>query len=143
MSVTLLVALIITAALLAITAYSVMGSLPLLILKHDTPTDSSFIRSFFNMYYFAAILTAAAAGVSYVFASRPVFAVGAAALALILGWMRFKVIAKMDSLRKRLLSNDSAAIAAFRRLHLTVITVNLAQLILVAWCLVSISLQMK
>ena len=34
-----------------------MGSLPLLILKHDTPVDSGFIRGLFSVYYVALTVT--------------------------------------------------------------------------------------
>jgi hypothetical protein len=37
MSTALIVALVFTVVLLVVTAYFIMGSLPLLILKHDTP----------------------------------------------------------------------------------------------------------
>jgi len=34
-----------------------LGSLPLLILKHDTPVDARFIRNLFSLYYAAAMAT--------------------------------------------------------------------------------------
>ena len=43
-----------TVALLVTTAYFLMGGLPLLTLKHDTPLDARFVRGFFNVYYRAA-----------------------------------------------------------------------------------------
>ena len=49
MSAALIAALVFTVALLVTTAYFMMGSLPLLILKHDTPVDARFIRGFFNV----------------------------------------------------------------------------------------------
>jgi hypothetical protein len=51
-------ALFFTVALLVTTAYFLMGSVPLLVLKHDTPLDASFVRGFFNTYYLAAMVTA-------------------------------------------------------------------------------------
>lgn len=50
-------ALIATVLLLVWMGFFMMGSLPLLILKHDTPLDSRFIRGLFNVYYLAVILT--------------------------------------------------------------------------------------
>ncbi len=35
-----------TVAMLIVTAYFFLGSVPLLVLKHDNPVDASFIRSF-------------------------------------------------------------------------------------------------
>ena len=51
MSAPLIAALFFTVALLVTTAYFILGSVPLLILKHDTPKDSRFVRGFFNTYY--------------------------------------------------------------------------------------------
>jgi len=85
MSAALIAALVFSVILLVITAYFLMGSVPLLILKHDTPMDSRFVRGFFNTYYLAAMLTASATAVSYAVAGRLVFAVGAAALCGIKG----------------------------------------------------------
>ena len=47
------VALTSTVALLVVMGFFMFGSLPLLILKHDTPLDSKFIRGLFNIYYVA------------------------------------------------------------------------------------------
>src|SRR4051794_37478727 len=54
----LIVALISTVALLVWMGFFMMGSLPLLILKHDTPLDARFIRGLFNVYYLALVSTA-------------------------------------------------------------------------------------
>ena len=136
----MLVALIFTVALLVTTAYFLMGSVPLLTLKHDTPVDARFIRSFFNTYYLAAMFTAAATSVSCAFAGQPVFAVGAAALAILAVALRAKVIPQMDRLRDQLQAEHAGAIAAFRRIHRTAILINLAQLVLVVWGLTRFSL---
>ena len=58
-------ALFFTVALLVTTAYFIMGSIPLLVLKHDTPLDARFVRGFFNLYYVAAFITASATAVSF------------------------------------------------------------------------------
>ena len=58
-------ALVFTVALLAISAYFLIGGLPLLILKHDVPLDARFVRRFFEVYYLAAFWAAAGASVSY------------------------------------------------------------------------------
>ncbi len=51
----LLAALICAGAMLATTTYFILGSIPLLVLKHDTPLDARFVRAFFNTYYMAAL----------------------------------------------------------------------------------------
>lgn len=77
MSASLIAALFFTVALLVITAYFLMGSVPLLILKHDTSLDSRFVRGFFNTYYLAAMFAASATAVSYAVAGKLIFAAGA------------------------------------------------------------------
>ena len=143
MSAALIVALFFTVALLAITAYFVMGSVPLLILKLDTPLDARFVRGFFNTYYRIAIFTAGATAVSYVLAGRPIFAAGGAVFALSAATLRCFIIPKMDSLRAQMQANDAAAIPGFRRIHATAILVNLAKLVVIVWCLVAVSVQVK
>ena len=51
-----------TVALLVWMGFFMMGSLPLMILKHDTPMDARFVRGLFNLYYWAVIVTATAGG---------------------------------------------------------------------------------
>ena len=67
----LVVAVIFTVALLVWMGFFMMGSLPLLILKHDTPLDARFIRGLFNLYCVAIMITATAGALSYAIASRP------------------------------------------------------------------------
>ena len=143
MTVSLIAALFFTVALLAVTTYFILGSLPLLILKHDTALDSRFIRGFFNTYFRAAMFTASATAVSYAFAGRPRFAAGAAALALLATLLRRTVIPKMDALRAQIQGSDTNAVPGFRRMHVTAILLNLAQLALIVWSLVTLSMQMR
>jgi len=96
MSAALIVALVFTVILLVITAYFLMGSVPLLVLKHDTPLDSRFVRGFFNTYYLAAIFTAGATAASYAFAGKWVFAAGATGLALLATLLRRTVAAALE-----------------------------------------------
>ena len=128
-----------TVALLVTTAYFIMGSIPLLILKHDTPLDARFVRGFFNIYYVAAFITATATAISYAIAGRAGLAAGAAALALIAIVLRKKVIPKMDALGEQIQSNYMDAIPGFRRTHITAILINIAQLAAIVWSLVALS----
>ena len=64
MSAALIAALFFTVALLVTHAYFLMGSVPLLVLEHDTPMDARFVRGFFNTYYLAAVVTAGATALS-------------------------------------------------------------------------------
>ena len=141
MSAALIAALFFTVALLVTTGYFLLGSVPLLILKHDTPLDSRFVRGFFNIYFLAAILTASAAAVSYALAGRVAFSAVAATLALLAIIARWKVIPQMDSLRAQIQVSGTDAIPGFRRTHLFAVLVNLAQLALIVWSLTTFSLQ--
>ena len=104
MSAAMFAALAFTVLLLVTTAYFIMGSIPLLVLKHDTPLDARFVRAFFNVYYVAAFVTASATAISYALAGRPVVASGAALLAMgevpgvqEKGWRRLERIDLSDS----------------------------------------------
>jgi len=141
MSTALIAALFFTVAMLVTTAYFLLGSVPLLILKHDTPLDARFVRGFFNTYYLAAMVTASAAAVSYAFAERLAFAIGAAALALLATILRRRIIAQMDSLRARIQVGGTDAIPGFLRTHVSAILVNLAQLVFIVWSLTTLPLR--
>lgn len=140
MSAAMVAALFFTVALLVNTAYFLLGSVPLLVLKHDTPLDSHFVRSFFNTYYRIAMVTAAATAASYGIAGRPVFAIGAAGLAILAAALRSKVIPKMDALHAQLRMSNIEAIPGFRRTHIIAILINLAQLVIIVWSLIAFSL---
>jgi hypothetical protein len=140
MSPALIAALFFTVALLVTTAYFLFGSVPLLVLKHDTPMDSRFVRGFFNTYYLAAMFTASATAVSLALAGRLTVAAGAAALALLATVMRSKVIPMMDSLRGQIQVDDARAVRSFRRIHVTAILINLAQLVIIVWSLIAASM---
>lgn len=139
MSAALFAALFFTVALLVTTAYFIMGSLPLLVLKHDTPLDARFVRGFFNLYYNAAFACAAATAISFACAGRFGIAAGAVGLAMIAVLLRKKVIPKMDALGSQIQANYMDAIPGFRRTHITAILINVAQLVAIVWTLISLS----
>ncbi len=141
MSAAMIAALIFTVALLVTTAYFIMGSIPLLLLQHDTPLDARFVRGFFNIYYVAAIFTAGATALSYALAGRLALAAGAAALAALAAVLRHKVIPKMDALGAQIESNYMDAIPGFRRTHIAAIAINVVQLVAIVWSLTALRLQ--
>src|SRR5207253_2470402 len=106
----------------------ILGSIPLLVLKHDTPLDARFVRGFFNIYYVAAVVTATGTSICYAVAGRPLLAIGAAVLAMVAIGLRRKVIPRMDSLGTQIQSNAMEAIPGFRRTHITAILINIVQL---------------
>lgn len=121
-------ALFFTVALLAVTAYFLLGSVPLLILKHDNPVDSSFIRSFYLTYFRLAFIAAMATAASYAMASRPAFAAAAMAIAALTLVLRARLIPRMDQLGAQIQGQDALAIPAFRRIHKSAILINTVQL---------------
>ena len=129
-----------TVAMLCISAYFLLGSVPLLILKHDAPVDGNFIRSFFNLYYRVAAFVAGAATLTYAFSGRLWFAVGAAVIAVLSMVLRRTIIAKMDLLRSQIQTTDVEAIPEFRKIHFRAIVISLVQLVVVVWSLFSLKL---
>ena len=128
-----------TVALLVITAYFLMGGLPLLILKHDVPVDASFIRGFFNVYYLAAFWASLGACISFALWGRSAFAAGAALIAAVTILLRRHLIEAMERLGERIEANEESAVKHFRRVHATALCINLAQLVVIVWGLLQLS----
>ncbi|MEJ8811091.1 hypothetical protein WKW77_08420 [Variovorax ureilyticus] len=143
MSAPLIAALFFTVALLVITTYFIFGSVPLLILKHDTPMDSRFVQGFFDTYYRIAMFAAGATAVSYVLAGRPAFAAEAAALAVLAIALRRKIVSKMNAVRDQMQVDAAGAIRAFRHVHIAAISINLVQLVLIVWTLIAVSMAQR
>jgi hypothetical protein len=118
MSAAMICALFFTVALLVTTLYFILGSIPLLVLKHDTPLDARFVRGFFNIYYGAAVFTA-----------------GAAVLAGLAVVLRKKIIPRMEALGAGIQSSQMDAIPGFRRTHVAAIAINILQLVVIVWSL--------
>ena len=135
----MIAALFFTVALLVTTTYFILGSIPLLVLKHDTPLDARFVRGFFNIYYVAAVVTATGTSICYALAGRPVLATGAAALAALAFVLRKRVIPRMDSLGAEIQSNSMDAIPGFRKTHVTAIAINVVQLVAIVTSLTTLS----
>lgn len=125
--------LIFTVAMLVTTAYFIMGGVPLLILKHDTPMDAWFVRGFFNIYYKAAFGTALGACLSYTLWGRFAFALGTATLAGVALLLRRSLLPAMQRLGAQIQAADDDAIRRFRKVHSAALCVNLLQLIVLVW----------
>ncbi|AVQ79779.1 MULTISPECIES: hypothetical protein [unclassified Variovorax] len=133
-------ALMATVLLLVWMGFFMMGSLPLLILKHDTPLDSRFIRGLFNVYYLATMLTGSTAALCYAWSGRPAFAAGMAFVAgLAFSLRRWLIIPRMDLLRGTIPALDVSA-RRFRQLHIAGMALNVVQLGTVAWALTKLGL---
>lgn len=124
-----ILALFSTVLALVCMGYFMLGSLPLLVLEHDTPLDSRFIRGMFNLYYKALPVLAAFGAVSYALARQPWFAAGMATILGLTLVARRIVLGAMDAVRANLTASDAEAIARFRRIHMGGMALNAAQLL--------------
>jgi len=128
----LILALISAVVLLVWMGFFMMGSLPLLVLKHDTPLDSRFIRGLFNLYYVAILATGIVGAASAAIAGRAAAALGLGFVAAVGFAGRHRFIARMDLVRSTMTADDSLAIRKFRRLHIVGMLLNV--LLLAAFC---------
>ena len=124
----LIVALISTVALLVWMGFFMMGSLPLLVLKHDTPLDARFIRGLFNLYYVAVMITATVGALSSALGNRPAIALGLGFVGASGFAGRRWLVARMDRVRSTMTAEDAAAIRRFRRLHIAGMLLNVVLL---------------
>lgn len=129
-----------TVALLCSMGFFMMGSLPLLILKHDTPLDARFIRGLFNLHYRAVMVTATVAALAYGMAGKPAFSAGMAAIALLGFGLHRTIVGRMDALRGTMTPSDAPGISRFRRLHVSGMLLNVLQLGAVAIGLTQLAL---
>lgn len=132
--------LVSTVLLLMSLAFSVLGSTPLLILKHDVPMDSRVIRQVFHYCYRLIAIMATAATLALALAGRPwpsVFMGGIALLAMVLHRV---MLSRMDALRPPIQDGDRKAISRFRQLHATGIALHLTQLGALSWGLTKVAL---
>ena len=128
----LILALISAVVLLVWMRFFMMGSLPLLVLKHDTPLDSRFIRGLFNLYYMAIMATGMVGAASAAIAGRAAAALGLGVVAAIGFAGRHWFVARMDLVRSTMTADDSLAIRKFRRLHIVGMLLNV--LLLGSFC---------
>lgn len=115
-------------ALLVWMTYFMLGCLPLLILKHDTPVDARFIRNFFNVYYRVLMGIAAVGVVAFAVSDRRFMVLVMACIVAIGFVARRALLLRMDRLRSTMTVADALAIRQFRSLHATGITLNVFQL---------------
>ncbi|HUR90120.1 MAG TPA: hypothetical protein VMZ74_13610 [Ramlibacter sp.] len=118
-----------TVILLVWMGFFTLGSLPLMILKHDTLLDARFIRGLFDVYYKAVMVTSTAGTVSYSLAGRAIPAVVMAIVFTVAFFSRRAVLPRMDALRAREEPMELPAIRKFRQLHVTGMLLNITQLL--------------
>jgi hypothetical protein len=135
----MLAALLSTIPLVMCMGYFFMGSLPLLVLKHDIPMDSRFVRGFFNTYYVAVACTAIVPTISYALVGHLAFSAGMVAIAALALFLRKVVLPHMDGLRIRIESGDATAVTEFRHIHIAGMALNFIQLVALVWGLFHVS----
>jgi hypothetical protein len=128
-----------TVVLLVTTAYFILGGIPLLVLAHDTPVDGRFVRRFFEVCYSAALVGSLGSTASYALWGKPSLAIGSAAIAAVVHFLRRIILPAMERLSARIQLSDAGAISGFRKVHGTALLINLAQLVLVVWGVLQIS----
>ncbi|MET0312375.1 MAG: hypothetical protein ABW051_10020 [Burkholderiaceae bacterium] len=112
-----------------------LGSLPLMILKHDTPLDARFIRGLFDVYY-KAVLTVGVAGIlTHALAHRPWTTVGMVAICAIAWLSRRLIVSRMDAIRAVMTPEDAVRIREFRKLHVMGMVLNFVQLLAICFTL--------
>jgi hypothetical protein len=136
-------ALVSTVLLLMSLGFFVLGSTPLLVLKHETPMDSRVIRQVFHYCYRLVAIMAAAASTGFALAGRPVLSVCLGGIALIALVLHRVMLTRMDALRETMHDGDRAAIGRFRQLHVAGIALNLTQLGALAWGMTQVTLQVQ
>ena len=128
-------ALVSTVFLLMSLGFFVLGTTPLLILKHDVPMDSKVVRQVFHYCYRLVTVVAIAGALGHGLAGRPVLAMGLASIAMMALAMHHWLLTRMDALRTTMHDGDHEAIARFRKLHVMGIVINATQLIAVGLAL--------
>lgn len=109
--------------------FFMLGSLPLMVLKHDTPLDARFIRGLFDVYYKAVMVTGAVATLAHALAGRWITAAELAAVVLVAWASSRAILSRMDMLRATMTPSDAAGIRSFRRLHGLGMVLNVVQLV--------------
>lgn len=132
--------LISTVLLLMSLAFFALGSIPLLILKHDAPMDSRVIRQVFHYGYRLVAIMAIAATLAFALAGRPVLSACLACIALLAVVLHRVMLTRMDALRTTMHDGDRVAISRFRKLHVTGIALNLSQLGAFIWGMTQVAL---
>jgi len=121
------------AVLLFPMGFFMLASPPLLILKHDTPTDGRFIRGLFNIYYLAVMTIAALGAAGCVLAGQGTEALAMGGLVAFVFAVRRWMLSNMDRLRDAIARGESGAVPQFRRLHIAGMALNVIQFATVAW----------
>ena len=129
-----------TVLLLFWMGFFTLGSLPLMILKHDTLLDARFIRGLFDVYYKAVMTVSACGAAAYVAAEHPLSAAAMCVVFLIAFGSRRVIVRRMDTLRARTEPMEPPAVRNFRRLHVAGMAMNVSQLVFICFAMAKMGL---
>ncbi len=133
-------ALVSTVLLLISLGFSVLGTTPLLVLKHNLPMDSRVVRQVFHYCYRLIAVVAIAASIGQALAGRPILAVGIGCIAMLAVVLHRWMLTRMDALRGTMHDGDLNAIRRFRELHVAGIVLNCTQLAVFVWVMTQVKL---
>ncbi len=133
-------ALVSTVLLLMALAFSVLGTTPLLILKHKLPMDSRVVRQVFHYCYRLVAVVAIAASMGHALEGRSLLCACTGGIALTALTLHHWMLIRMDALRATMHDGDIAAVQRFRELHVTGVVLNFAQLAAAIWAVTQIKL---
>lgn len=128
-------ALVSTVLLLMSMAFFLLGTIPLLILKHNEPMDSRVVRQVFHYCYRIVTVFALAACLGQSLMDHTMLAVTAGCIALLALVLHRLVLERMDAHRTTMHTGDQVALRRFRQTHVTGIALNAMQLATIGWVL--------
>lgn len=117
--------------MLAVTTYFLFGSIPLLILRHDNPMDSKFIKSFYMTYFKIALTVTTGATITYALANKFSMVMVALAVGYTTIMLRKKLISQMELHGSAIQGENFMAVPEFRKTHKSAIIINSLQLLAV------------
>ncbi|CAN1487929.1 hypothetical protein MCEMSEM23_00101 [Rhabdaerophilaceae bacterium] len=120
-----ILSLVLTVLLLGWMFYFFVGTLPLLILKHEDPADWRMVRGFFNIHYLVLMGFAVLDSFNSILAGRIVLGSATACIALFGFIARTTIVPRMDGLRTTLGGGNVMALRSFRRLHIVGLALNI------------------
>jgi hypothetical protein len=133
-------ALVSTVLLLMSLAFSVLGTTPLLVLKHKLPMDSRVVRQVFHYCYRLVAVVALAASMGHALEGRLLLSLCTGGIALTALALHPWLLIRMDALRVTMHDGDSAAVRRFRELHVTGVVLNFVQLAAAIWAVTQLKL---
>ena len=119
-------ALVSTVLLLMSLGFSVLGTTPLLVLKHLQPMDSRVIRQVFHYCYRIIAVIALAACLGNALENRMGLSVYTGMMALWVLVLHRWMLARMDALRTLMQAGASDAVRRFRFVHALGVLMNMA-----------------